>query len=66
MLLSSAWELFDELKAENTNDAKIWKARVLEVSLEQKQDKQILNQLIVDERELKELREIRNLMYCEY
>jgi hypothetical protein len=37
-----------------------------ELGYEQKVDKQLLRQLIVDERELKELREIRNLMYCEY
>jgi hypothetical protein len=42
------------------------KRRAIVISEQQKQDKQILKQLIVDERELKELREIRNLMYCEY
>ena len=42
------------------------KAQYKRFVVEQKQDKQILKQLIVDERELKELREIRNLMYCEY
>ncbi len=42
------------------------KAQYKRFIVEQKQDKQLLRQLIVDERELKELREIRNLMYCEY
>jgi hypothetical protein len=42
------------------------KAQYKRFVVEQKQDKQLLRQFIVDERELKELREIRNLMYCEY
>ncbi len=37
-----------------------------ELGYQQKVDNQILRQLIVDERELKELREIKYLMYCEY
>jgi hypothetical protein len=42
------------------------KAQYKRFIVEQKQDKQILKQLIVDERELKELREIKYLMYSEY
>jgi hypothetical protein len=41
----------------------LWYRRFI---VEQKQDKQILKQLIVDERELKELREIKDTMYNEY
>jgi len=37
-----------------------------QLGYEQKFDKQLLRQLIVDERELKELREIKYLMYSEY
>jgi hypothetical protein len=53
-LLSSSWEFLKELPL---REAKVWKERILDVSLEQKQDKQILKQLIVDERELKLLKE---------
>lgn len=52
MLLASSWELFEELKAENINDSKIWKVHLLEVGTTQKEDKQILKQLVEDEREI--------------
>ena len=53
-LLASSWELFEELKTENINDSKVWKVHLLEVGTTQKEDKQILKQLVEDERSIKE------------
>lgn len=53
-LLASSWELFEELKTENINDSKVWKVHLLDVGNTQKEDKQILKQLVEDERSIKE------------
>lgn len=50
MLLASSWELFEELKTENINDSKVWKVHLLDVGNTQKEDKQILKQLVMDAR----------------
>jgi hypothetical protein len=66
--IKAEWEIFH---SKGLLEYDIWsmlgaKEDALKLSIQQKQDKQILNQLIVDERELKELREIRKLMFGEY
>ena len=52
MLLASGWELFYELDSEN--DLEIWKTNLLSVGITQKEDKQVLKQLVEDERSIKE------------
>lgn len=51
ILLASGWELFYELDSEN--DLEIWKTNLLSVGITQKEDKQILKQLVMDEMEIK-------------
>lgn len=64
VLIKRGWSNF--VSKSYLHDKRMLKNRTLKLSVEQKFDKQLLRQLIVDERELKELREIRNLMYSEY
>lgn len=52
MVLASGWELFYELNSEN--DIETWKTTLLSVGIEQKEDKQILKQLVEDEKFIKE------------
>ena len=51
--LASSWELYEELKTKNVNDSKVWKAHTVAVGITQKENKQILKQLIMDERIIK-------------
>jgi hypothetical protein len=61
VLIKRGWSNF--VSKSYLHDKEMLKIRTLKLSAEQKFDKQLLRQLIIDEREL---REIRNLMYCEY
>jgi len=54
MLLASYWELFEELVEEGCSDSKPFKVHLLKTGIEQKVDKQILKQLVEDERSIKE------------
>lgn len=50
MHLASYWELFEELVAEDSGDSEAFKMHLLRLGDEQKEDKQILKQLVKDER----------------
>jgi hypothetical protein len=64
VLIKRGWSNF--VSKSYLHDKEMLKIRTLKLSAEQKLDKQLLRQLIVDERELKELREIRDTIYNEY
>lgn len=52
--LGTAWQLYSEIKAREENyQAHHWKVAVNNVGKLQKEDKQILKQLVEDEREIK-------------
>lgn len=57
--LADGWELFDDLKRDEDTEyeAYYFIVTLINVGKEQKEDKQILRQLVEDERELKLLRE---------
>lgn len=50
MLLASYWELFEELVEEGSSDSEPFKVHLLKMGTTQKEDKQILKQLVEDER----------------
>jgi len=55
-LLEDGWELFDDLQRDEDTeyDAYYFVVSLIKTGYEQKVDKQLLRQLILDERELKE------------
>ena len=54
MYLASYWELFEELVANGAESQEPLKVHLLRIGDEQKEDKQILKQLVEDERSIKE------------
>ena len=65
--LGGCWEYWHSICNMGYLDAYIKvKAHAIRLGLEQKEDKQILKQLVEDERELRYLRTLRDIMYNEY